>query len=176
MGSIHHAVLHVLTTRVLDDRDRIDRVAAQDVRVRSGIAVGASVERDTLVIAERERDRRIDRLRHMQTIDTVASFLRMVDTYIDARIGDRRILPVVRRTFLQTLVLVFLEMRIQVNDIRNDTVFRRTCHQKRVIQGRRFVNDHRTRTQTHRVARTDGVVTSLFDAVLGQSTRRCRNE
>ena len=136
MGSIQYTVLYKLATRMLNDRDCIDGVSAQDIRIDTRIAVRTTVERHTLIIAKRERDSRVDLLCHMQTVDTVALMLRVVDTLIDTWIGDRRILPCVTLAFLQTLVLVFLETRIEGDHIRGDAVLVRIRHVHRVVQDR----------------------------------------
>ena len=51
MGPIQYTVLHILATRVLHDRDRIDCVSAQYVFIHTGVAVCTTVEGDTLPFA-----------------------------------------------------------------------------------------------------------------------------
>ena len=109
----------------------------------------------------------------MQTVDTVAAFRSVVDTYVHTRIGYGSVLPYVTVSLLQTLVLVFHKRWIDIHYIRDDTVLFRTVHDERIVQDSRFTHYYRTGTQSHRVARTDGVMTGLFDSVFSMHTRRC---
>ena len=119
MGPIQHTRLQVHLTRMLHDRDTISCIRRIYVLVLACVDVRLAVERQTLIVAQREQRIYICMRLHRQvhTVNTVAPVNGVEYTLVVTGFVQYRIAPYQRIAGVDTLVLRLVEHRIHVHVI-----------------------------------------------------------